>query len=146
MPCQDYSGLDEIRDRQREEATVYAHIEQRLVNVLNLLEEMEGEWPKGKSHRAHFSKKIRRQGLLQIRVDKPTLDKFTAKLCATCKKLTPQEISKFSLELQIWWRDHQEDDIRREEEERRAQEKNKKKKIALSKLTSEEKKLLNVKE
>lgn len=52
-----------------------------------------------------------------------TLDADTAELCEYCKN---NDISKHSLELQIWWRDHQIADMKREKrekEERFAQEK-----------------------
>lgn len=42
-----------------------------------------------------------------------TLDKATANLC---KRLTGLDVSSCSLELQIWWRDHQEGDKRRAKE------------------------------
>lgn len=35
------------------------------------------------------------------------LDNATASLCAHLRKLTPDAIQKYSLEMQTWWRDHQ---------------------------------------
>lgn len=65
------------------------------------------------------------------------LDKNTAKLCKFCKK---NDVSGFSLELQIWWRDHQAADVKREESE----EKGKLKKEALAKISKADRKLLGL--
>ncbi len=40
-----------------------------------------------------------------------TLDKDTATLCEACKNL---DVSKYSLELQLWWRDHQKADAEKD--------------------------------
>ena len=44
------------------------------------------------------------------------LSRRTRELCSRLKKLKPKVISDFSLELQIWWRDHQEADAQKESE------------------------------
>lgn len=78
---------------------------------------------------------------------KERLDEKTAELCSKIKELeelNPKAISIYSLELQIWWRDHQEFDRKRLEEEYSNAELNKLKEVALSKLTSFEKKLLGL--
>lgn len=38
-------------------------------------------------------------------------DKATAKLCSILREKQPAEIKEYSLELQIWWRDHQKADL-----------------------------------
>lgn len=42
-------------------------------------------------------------------------DEYTAKLCSILKE---KDVSKYSLEMQIWWRDHQKADEERLEEEK----------------------------
>ncbi len=73
---------------------------------------------------------------------KDTLDKDVQKLCSACQKI---DVSKQSLELQIWWRDHQKADKKRIVKEMKLNKDNLAKEKALSKLTPYEKKLLNVK-
>lgn len=51
----------------------------------------------------------------------------------------------YSLEMQIWWRDHQEKDREREKEESEKAERNKVREAALSKLSKEEKEALGLK-
>ena len=74
--------------------------------------------------------------------DKKELDEITDKLCSTLKEKTPEFIQKQSLELQIWWRDHQAYDLKEKEDQEK--EKNLKA-LALSKLTPEEIALLGIK-
>ena len=45
------------------------------------------------------------------------LDTNTEKLCSALQKLSKKKISESSLELQMWWRDHQEADKKRIKEE-----------------------------
>lgn len=71
--------------------------------------------------------------------DVANLDKDTAKLCKLCQKT---KIKEKSLELQIWWRDHQEADKKRIQKEIKDKKDKKLKQKALSKLTSYERKLL----
>jgi hypothetical protein len=67
------------------------------------------------------------------------LDKETAELCG---KLQKTDVTKYSLEMQIWWRDHQEEDRKRIQKEIKKNKKAKEKKAALAKLTPYERKLL----
>lgn len=67
----------------------------------------------------------------------------TRQLCNWCRD-NKERISSYSLELQMWWRDHQIADAKREEKERKIREENEIKETALSKLTEEEKKVLGV--
>jgi hypothetical protein len=70
-----------------------------------------------------------------------TIHQDIAELCNWCKN---NDVSKQSLELQIWWRDHQQADRKREEKEEQSRLKNEMKKQALSKLTDEDRKVLGV--
>ena len=65
------------------------------------------------------------------------LDSDTAALCVWCKNHR-SEIQDHSLELQIWWRDHQKRDAEREEEEASERKRNALLKQAKAKLTKEE--------
>jgi len=75
------------------------------------------------------------------KVDRKLADKLTKKLCSALQK---EDVSKYSLEMQIWWRDHQEADKKRIEKELQEEEDHKALKKALSKLTEHEKKLLKL--
>lgn len=70
-----------------------------------------------------------------------TLDQDTARLCKKCQEV---DVTKYSLELQIWWRDHQAADKRRLEEELKAKADDKAKAEALEKLTPYERELLGL--
>lgn len=72
-----------------------------------------------------------------------TLDRDIAKLCSWCKS-NPSEVSKQSLELQIWWRDHQKTDEKKKLAEIERQRKQAVREKALSKLTGEEKAALEI--
>ncbi len=71
--------------------------------------------------------------------DAAGLDALTASLCAWAHA-HPDEIARQSLELQIWWRDHQAFDRRRETEEAAAHERIRLREQALAKLTPAERK------
>lgn len=74
--------------------------------------------------------------------DIKNLSSDTAKLCDWCKH---NDVSKQSLELQIWWRDHQlADKLRAEREQERVHEAEIRLQ-ALAKLTAEERKVLGIK-
>ena len=68
-----------------------------------------------------------------------TLSRDVAMLCEACQKV---DVKKYSLELQIWWRDHQKADKERIKEELKAIKLEKQKKKAIAKLTPYERKLL----
>lgn len=69
------------------------------------------------------------------------LDKATAALCAWCKV---NDVSRCSLEMQIWWRDHQEADRQREKKEAEDQRDRAIRQAAIAKLTVEERRALGV--
>ena len=75
------------------------------------------------------------------KLTKEHLDEKTKELCS---KLQTVDVSKFSLEMQIWWRDHQKADKERLEKEIAEHQENKAKEIALSKLSDYERKLLGL--
>jgi hypothetical protein len=68
-------------------------------------------------------------------------DKLVSELC---DKLQNTDVSKCSLEMQIWWRDHQRADKERLERELKAIKEKEEKAVALSKLTDYEKKILGL--
>jgi hypothetical protein len=61
-----------------------------------------------------------------------------------CEKLQGEDVTKRSLEMQIWWRDHQKADKQRLEREMQQQKTEAEKAVALEKLTPYERKLLGV--
>ena len=73
-----------------------------------------------------------------------TLDADTAALCAWCRA-HPGEVAAKSLELQLWWRDHQRDDARKARAAREDSDRARMRRQALAKLTPEEQRALGVK-
>lgn len=74
-------------------------------------------------------------------LSKAHLDEMTEKLC---NKLQNTDVSKFSLEMQMWWRDHKKADKKRLENEIKEKKIQEEKQIALSKLSDYERKLLGL--
>lgn len=74
-------------------------------------------------------------------VSKKLGDKWVETLCS---KLQKEDVKKYSLEMQLWWRDHQAADKKRLKEERAQIKDKKKKEEALAKLTPYERKLLGL--
>lgn len=66
----------------------------------------------------------------------------TEMLCAYCQE---HDVTQHSLELQIWWRDHQKADRERKERELREEKEAVERKVALSKLSDREQELLGLK-
>ncbi len=75
-------------------------------------------------------------------LDKSILDEKTAELCSKLQKISTRRLSKFSLEMQIWWRDHQAADKKRIQDEIKSKKLKEDKIAALKKLTKYERKLL----
>lgn len=73
-----------------------------------------------------------------------SLSHDTKELCDWCKTQTTEQIKSMSLELQIWWRDHQEADRIREEKYKEQIKKDEIVLRAIAKLTDEERKALGV--
>jgi len=69
------------------------------------------------------------------------LHKDTARLCQLCQSI---DVSNYSLELQIWWRDHKERDAKRLKKELDEIEIDKNREIALNKLSNYEKEILGL--
>ena len=76
------------------------------------------------------------------RPNKPQLDIDVSNLCS--KLSAKNDINTYSLEMQMWWRDHQEADIIREGKETIEKQKNETRMRALNKLTIEDKAALGV--
>jgi len=69
------------------------------------------------------------------------LDECTQELC---NQLQQADVTKYSLELQMWWRDHQAADKSRIQREIKKAKEGKERETALAKLTDYEKELLGV--
>lgn len=74
-------------------------------------------------------------------MSKSVRDKYTEQACRMCRT---RGTAALSLEAQVWWREHQRMDVVRQRRERQAKKDKAEKELALSKLTSREKKLLGV--
>lgn len=114
-------------------------LEINLSNVYQLLDEVAGK-KLPKSYGDGYDSRVYNQGL-----QKEDLDKKVEELCSKLQKLPKTKISKMSLEMQIWWRDHQEADKKRLKEELAAKKTKAAKDKAIAKLTPHERKLLGLK-
>jgi len=83
--------------------------ELELSQVMTFLDETDGEDFDKDHHRGYHP------AVYCHSPSKKTADKWVAELCQRCQML---DLTKFSLELQIWWRDHQEVDQAREDREK----------------------------
>ena len=72
------------------------------------------------------------------------LNTDTARLCSFLRSLSDKEIKLYSLELQLWWRRHQEADRAREAKEAQAVEDEAVRDAALKKLTRKERRVLGL--
>ena len=61
-----------------------------------------------------------------------------------CSRLQEVDVTEYSLEMQMWWRDHQKADKERIEDELRRKHEGEERDAALSKLTEYERKLLGL--
>jgi hypothetical protein len=110
------------------------NMEVKLSQVACLLDELEGN-PIISSHWNGYHPKVYCQ---QVNADK---------LVSTlCKKLQKVDISKYSLEMQLWWREHQIADKERIEEEIAKKKTASERQRALAKLNEYERNLLGLKE
>jgi hypothetical protein len=121
MPC----------DSSHMEATGIEIEQSRVCCLLNELggQKWEKEWWAGYHPKAYSH------------ADRHTLDTLTK---ALCEKLQRSDVSKYSLEMQIWWRDHQKADKERIELEVRNAADAQAKEAAIAKLTPHERKLLGL--
>ena len=76
-----------------------------------------------------------------LRADQGDLDRLTAHLCG---KLKSVDVTSYSLELQMWWRDHQAADKARDDKRVQENALEARKQAALAKLTDEECELLGL--
>ena len=74
--------------------------------------------------------------------DTANLDRQTMQLCLWCQE---NDVTKHSLELQIWWRDHQAADKKRIEREIAERKRKADRDKLISKLTEYERELLGIK-
>jgi hypothetical protein len=104
-----------------------------LSQVACLLDEIDGKGPINPSHWRGYHPRVYNR-----RADG---DELVAELCS---KLQGKDIAKCSLEMQIWWRDHQNADRERIQRELQEAENKKARKDAIAKLTPHERKLLGL--
>lgn len=107
--------------------------EERLSQVACLLDELNGQPQINKDHWRGYHPRVYCKA-----VDG---DAMVAELCSRLQTL---DVSKRSLEMQVWWRDHQQADKARLEAEVLKQKTDAEKAAALSKLTEYEKALLGL--
>jgi len=100
---------------------------EKLSKVYALLDELENgklkkDWNSGFDSRVY-----------NLHRDQSVLDEKTAELCSKLQKLSARKLSKVSLEMQMWWRDHQEADKKRLQEQMKTKREQKTKQAALKK-------------
>lgn len=111
--------------------------EEYLSKVICLLDELEGGLaPTQRADRAWYGHHHKVKSAMPIR------DQVVKSLC---DRLKQTDVTKYSPEMQIWWRDHQIADQKREKEEAQKALEQKEIEVALSKLTPREQALLGVK-
>jgi hypothetical protein len=76
-------------------------------------------------------------------VTREYLDRLTANLC---KRLQDVDVTKHSLEMQVWWRDHQAADKARLEAEQQSLKTEEERRAALAKLSGHERRILGIKD
>jgi hypothetical protein len=107
--------------------------EQQISKVACLHDELDGK-PFNKQHWVGYHPDVYFQGLSKEQGDQMVTD--------LCYRLQHTDVSKCSLEMQIWWRDHQEGDKRRVLDEIRIAREQEDKRALLDRLTQYERKLL----
>lgn len=112
-----------------------SNYEREISKVVCFLGELEGK-PYDSQDLAGFHELV-----YMRRMGKTELDNLTRELCS---KLQSIDVTKYSLELQIWWRDHQRADKARLKQEQLLIETEAAKKAAMAKLTPYELKLLGL--
>lgn len=123
MPCNsDYMTANEF--------------EVRMSQVACLLDEINDK-PVSESWRNGYHPAVYSKGL-----SKEDADNMVSQLCS---HLRENDAKQYSLEMQIWWRDHQKADKQRLEKEMISKKTEREIALALAKLTDYEKKLLGLK-
>ncbi len=104
--------------------------------VLALLKELKtGKLPKSFGDGYHKD--------VYNKTTKTILDEKVAELCSKLQEV--EDIKKYSLEMQMWWRDHQKADRARLKKMSAAKKESKDRQELISRLTTYEKKLLGIK-
>lgn len=111
-----------------------SQLEIELSRVACLLEELDGT-PINPSHWRGYHPAV------YCRLSSVDADKIVAELCS---RLQDTDVTKYSLEMQMWWRDHQKADKARLEMELRLTKEKEDKDKAIAKLTPYERKLLGL--
>jgi hypothetical protein len=114
-------------------------LEIELSRVLMLIEELDTGIPvntRSSDWDGYRSGVYNNGGDLRLKADQAT--------ATLCSRLQTIDVSKFSLEMQMWWRDHQKADEAREKAEKEKAEALSLRASALSKLTPEERKALGL--
>lgn len=106
--------------------------------VLCFLDELDGK-PLDKHHWEGYHPTVYGQGF-----KRENADSSVAELCSRLQG--EEDVTKYSLEMQIWWRDHQEADRERIEHELQRIKEKEDREAALAKLSDYERGLLGVKE
>ena len=113
------------------------HKEVEMSHVCCLIDELDGQQSINRSHWDGYHPNVYNKHLSQ-RSQNQLVDKL-------CKRLKRRDVTKLSLEMQIWWRDHQKADKARLQEEMKQLKDKKLRKAALAKLSPYEQQLLGVK-
>lgn len=109
-----------------------------LSKVYQLLDELNGK-KLPKDFGDGFDKRVYNKS-----EDEDILNKKVSELCGKLSKISRKAISKLSLEMQMWWRDHQRADKKRIAFEKSEKARLKTKAKALSKLSKKEREALMV--
>ena len=113
------------------------HKEIEMSRVCCLIDELDGQQSINRSHWDGYHPNVYNKHLSQ-RSQNQLVDKL-------CKRLQRRDVTKLSLEMQIWWRDHQKADKARLQEEMKQLKDKRLRKAALAKLSPYEQQLLGVK-
>lgn len=108
--------------------------ERDLSRVACLLDELAANKPINPSHLDGYHPRVYSKGLSRAQGDGMVRD--------LCNALQHRDVTKFSLEMQMWWRDHQAADKARVEREMAKAATEAERHAALGKLTPHERKLL----
>ncbi len=112
-----------------------SNFEKDIAKVYALLDELDGR-PLPKNYGDGYDPRTYNKYLLRSHLDE--------KVEELCSKIQKIDVKSYSLEMQIWWRDHQKADKERIEAELKVIKDKTAKEIALAKLTPHERKLLHL--
>lgn len=106
-----------------------------LSKVLSILDELDGRGFNEKNWRGYHPNAYNKI------ISKGEIDRLTAELCSRLKKT---DVTKHSLEMQMWWRDHKKADAERIKEEVGRRKQEALRKAAIKKLTKAERDVLGI--